>query len=147
LSTSAPVAVAVFAFALISMASCMHLKPPPIPSGQCSGSAAENKAVVLAFHDLALVRRSPREAYAMFATMDMIEHTSDISGGMRDVVVACKPAFRIDQRPASNVHDANMRQPHDSHRPISTERWSTFDAYRARNLFKLERRLTLSWDE
>jgi predicted SnoaL-like aldol condensation-catalyzing enzyme len=88
LSTSAPVAVAVFGFALISITSCTHLKPPPTPSGQCSGSAAENKAVVLAFYDLALVRRSPREAFAAFATEDMVEHKPDIPGGTRDAVVA-----------------------------------------------------------
>jgi hypothetical protein len=46
-----------------------------------------------------------------------------------DVIrLACIPASRIDQRPAPNVGHAKKRQAHDSHREMSLELWSVFDA-------------------
>jgi hypothetical protein len=40
----------------------------------------------------------------------------------------CKPAPKIDKRPASNVDHAKARQALNSHREISLEPWSVFDA-------------------
>ncbi len=57
---------------------------------------------------------------------------------------ACKPALRIDQRPASNLDHAKMRQAHDSHREISIEPWSGFDADSARSLVSIRRPFTVS---
>jgi len=55
----------------------------------------------------------------------------------------CQPASRIDQRPASNVDHANRRQAHGSHREMSLEPWSVFDACEAKVLVKLQRPFTL----
>jgi hypothetical protein len=41
------------------------------------------------------------------------------------------PASRIDKRPASGVDHAKMRQAHDTHRELSLEPGSVFDAVRA----------------
>ena len=54
----------------------------------------------------------------------------------------CKPAWRIDQRPASNVDHAKMRQAHDSYREMSLELWPVFDARRAENPVKPQRWFT-----
>jgi len=54
----------------------------------------------------------------------------------------CKPASNFDQRPASNVDHAKRRQAHDSHREMSLELWSVFDARWAKSLVKLQRLFT-----
>ena len=55
----------------------------------------------------------------------------------------CKPASNFDQRPAPNVDHAKRRQAHDSHREMSLELWSVFDARWAKSLVKLQRLFTM----
>ncbi len=87
LSPAGPGLFAVAALMLVSVAGCARAAPPAVPAASCSGSAADNRALVLSFYDLGLVRRSPRQAFSQFTTEDMIEHKPDIPGGTRDAVV------------------------------------------------------------
>jgi hypothetical protein len=69
------------------------------------------------------------------------------SGGSRNHRVGnggqgCKPASRIDHRPASNVDHAKKRQAHGSDREMSLAPWSVFDARWAKILVKLQRLFT-----
>ena len=55
-----------------------------LESNSSSLSASEdNRDVVLAFYNEALVRRSPRTAFIRFMSPDFIEHKPDIEGGTR----------------------------------------------------------------
>jgi hypothetical protein len=53
----------------------------------------------------------------------------------------CKPASRVDQRPAPNVDHAKMTQAYVSHRESSLGPWSGFDACWTKHLVKLQRPL------
>jgi hypothetical protein len=58
------------------------------------------------------------------------------------LVLACQPASKIDQRPASSVDHAKKRQAHVSHRETSLEPWSVGHAASARDLVNLARLFT-----
>ena len=49
----------------------------------CTGSAAENREVVLAFYDEALVKLKPRQAFEHYMAADFLEHKPDVPEGTR----------------------------------------------------------------
>ena len=51
------------------------------------------KAVVLAFYKLALGERKPKQAFALYATADFIDHAPDVAGGDRNDAAAALEAL------------------------------------------------------
>lgn len=59
--------------------------------GACAsagGAQCDNRAVVLAFYNEALVGLQPRAAFERYMTADFVEHKPDIPGGTREATIA-----------------------------------------------------------
>jgi predicted SnoaL-like aldol condensation-catalyzing enzyme len=50
----------------------------------CSGTAAENRALVVRFYETALVQRQVRRGFETFVSPDFIEHKPDVASGDRE---------------------------------------------------------------
>jgi predicted SnoaL-like aldol condensation-catalyzing enzyme len=57
--------------------------PPPLPDPACTGSVEDNRKVVLAFYNEALVGLKPRPAFERYMSADFIEHKPDVPEGTR----------------------------------------------------------------
>jgi predicted SnoaL-like aldol condensation-catalyzing enzyme len=70
------------AAASLVLASCAHGGAAP------AAAHCDNRAVVLAFYNAALVERQPRASFERYTAPDFIEHKPDIPGGTRVATIA-----------------------------------------------------------
>jgi len=69
------------------LVSCTHLQGAHASEASCNASAENNRQIVLAFYDQALVKRQTRAAFERYASEDFVDHKTSLPASTRGAAI------------------------------------------------------------